>query len=197
MRRPSSFLVLRVVGLPALLVAIAACAGAERQPEQTASSNMAHTLTRVIELHGWPCGAVTAFAPETDGSYTVSCGGGQKYTVELDLGRDWNQAERQTGLRPLIDVSHEVTRLSAEDSGERLRATEALAGLGPDGRTATPFLAKALHDPDPSVRAGAARALGAIGPDAATAEPALEAARQDEDEAVSLAASQALDQIRE
>lgn len=197
MQRPNSRPVPGALALGALLAGLASCAFAEPRPQQAFSSDMAETLAEVIELHGWPCGPVTAFTPDTDGGYAVSCAGGQQYTVHLDLAREWNHAQRQTGLRPLIDVTHEVSRLEADDAAERLRATQTLVSLGPDGRAGTPFLVKALSDPDPRVRAGAARALGAIGEDAADAVSALEIALQEDNVAVSRAAADALTQIRE
>ena len=69
----------------------------------------------------------------------------------------------------------------------KISACEALAGIGPEARSAVPQLAKALadeaeiiptaptylHDVGPSVRGSAAAAIGSMGPDAAFATSAL------------------------
>ena len=62
-----------------------------------------------------------------------------------------------------------IQSLRSNDPGERVRAAEVLARIGPAAKNAVPFLVQSLRDPDEDVRRLAARALGQIGPAAADA----------------------------
>ena len=76
-------------------------------------------------------------------------------------------------------------------------ATDAdcLGRLGPNGEAAVKDLARALKDPEASVRNHAAEALGRIGTAARDALPALKAALKDENAEVRAVAADAIKQI--
>ncbi|MFW6062271.1 MAG: HEAT repeat domain-containing protein [Planctomycetota bacterium] len=64
------------------------------------------------------------------------------------------------------DTSKLVKKLQSSQVDEQIRATEQLAGMGPDAASAADALADALTAPYWHVRKGAAKALAAIGPPA-------------------------------
>lgn len=62
------------------------------------------------------------------------------------------------------DIELLAQQLLSRDASSRLRATKALADLGPAARGAAPGLVLALRDPDDDVRRGAIAALKAVQP---------------------------------
>ncbi|MGH8579511.1 MAG: HEAT repeat domain-containing protein [Gammaproteobacteria bacterium] len=75
--------------------------------------------------------------------------------------------------RCLKSVKGLVSQLSSQSGQTRIRAAEALGGLGADAALAAPALTRALRDREHEMRWTAALALGRIGAGAAKATPAL------------------------
>ena len=174
-----------VFPISALLASLVGAAIAHADP-------LERELGRVVELHGWPCGAIVAAEPVANDTYAATCGDGNRYEIFLSPRWRSRDADRQTGLRVMLDVAAEVRRLDAADAPERRAAADRLAELGPAAGSAVPDLIDALGDPDAGVRAAAATAIGRIGTDDPQARRALEGATRDADGEVRRNASAAL-----
>src|SRR4051794_23834997 len=88
-------------------------------------------------------------------------------TVGVGVAQTRPPAEPAHEDRPLSDW---VRDLKGGAAGQRARAAQALAEMGPRAETAVPALVEALKDPKTPVRRNAARALGRMG----SGYPALE-----------------------
>jgi HEAT repeat protein len=99
-------------------------------------------------------------------------------TADVDLA-----IRRSTDLilnaSPSVEVDQLVQELFSRDASTRLRATKALAELGPAAKGATRALVITLSDPDGDVRRGAIVALRLIDPTAKPPEALIKALAQD------------------
>lgn len=88
-----------------------------------------------------------------------------------------------------------ITLLSDRDASSRLTASEALGKIG--DQKAEPFLVRALHDSEPTVREAAARGVGRLSSVHADTGAELMTLLRDPDSSVRRAAAQALGAVEE
>jgi len=92
-------------------------------------------------------------------------------------------------------VKYLIAGLALPGGADRIRAAEALGGIGPTAADAVPALIDALRDDDSAVREYAASALGRMGPAAKEAVPAIAENLKDGADGARLMAAIALSEI--